>query len=131
MGSRLNILVVDDEPNIRFLVQLSLESQFNVTLCEDGLSGLALATQKPFDVILLDLTLPDENGSEIYEKYTQQVSLEKQAVVIFFTAETSLKMDVKKFESCGFIQKPFDPEELADLVLAFYKEKKLGEKCPA
>ena len=64
--NKTTVLVIDDEAQIRKLLELTLKSQeMMVVLAEDGTTGLALAANHRPDVILLDLGLPDINGHEV------------------------------------------------------------------
>ena len=63
---RGSILVVDDEAEIREGLEALLTSEdFEVTLAETGESGLQKIEERPFDLILLDVSLPDRNGIEL------------------------------------------------------------------
>lgn len=63
------ILIIDDEPQIRKLLEIALESNgYTVQQAENGKSGIRLAANHPPDLILLDIGLPDESGHEILEQ---------------------------------------------------------------
>jgi two-component system KDP operon response regulator KdpE len=60
------ILVIDDEPQIRKLLEITLESNdYKVILSDNGISGIKLAATHHPDLILLDIDLPDKNGHEV------------------------------------------------------------------
>lgn len=64
----LQILVIDDEVQIRRLLQITLEShEYKVLLAADGKEGLSLAASHSPDLVLLDLGLPDINGQEVLQ----------------------------------------------------------------
>jgi len=63
------ILVIDDEVQIRRLLEITLESnQFNVASADSAKDGLRIAASHPPDLIILDLGLPDENGHSVLKK---------------------------------------------------------------
>ncbi|HXT40411.1 MAG TPA: response regulator, partial [Candidatus Angelobacter sp.] len=65
----LNALVVDDEPQIRRLLAVSLEANgYRVTTANNGNEGMVLAAQHRPDVIILDLGLPDLSGLEVLKR---------------------------------------------------------------
>lgn len=104
------ILVVEDERSIADMVKLCLIK--NGYLCETATNGLAAAQkieERRYDLILLDIMLPDMDGYELLE-YIQQFAVP----VIFVTAKTSVPDKVKglKLGAEDYIAKPFDLEEL-------------------
>ena len=60
------ILIVDDEPELRMLLKSILETDFSVTDADSGATLIKKFSDDAPDVILLDLKLPDANGSELY-----------------------------------------------------------------
>lgn len=67
--SKAEILVIDDEPQIRKLLEITLESNdYKVTEAQNAKEGLIMAANHPPDMILLDLGLPDENGHSVLQK---------------------------------------------------------------
>ena len=67
--NKATILIIDDEPQIRKLLQINLESNdYHVIKASTGQEGLILAANHPPDLILLDIGLPDKSGHEILKK---------------------------------------------------------------
>lgn len=67
--NKAGILVIDDEPQIRKLLQISLESNdYRVTQASTGNEGLILAANHPPELVLLDIGLPDKNGHQILKE---------------------------------------------------------------
>ena len=67
--SKTDILVIDDEPQIRKLLQITLESNdYKVIQAANGKEGLILAANHPPELILLDIGLPDHSGHEILKE---------------------------------------------------------------
>lgn len=64
--NKAEILIIDDEPQIRKLLQINLESNnYKVIQASNGKEGITLAANHPPDLILLDIGLPDKSGHEI------------------------------------------------------------------
>lgn len=109
--NRVNrILVVDDENSIAEMVKLCLIK--NGYICEtanDGMTATQKVEEKRYDLILLDIMLPDFDGYDLIE-YIKQFGIP----VIFVTAKTSVPDRVKglKLGAEDYISKPFDLEEL-------------------
>ena len=67
--NKAEILIIDDEPQIRKLLQINLESnEYKVIQATNGKEGIMLAASHPPDLILLDIGLPDISGHEILKK---------------------------------------------------------------
>ena len=67
--SKAEILIIDDEPQIRKLLQISLESNdYKVIQASSGREGLILSANHPPDVILLDIGLPDQSGHAVLKE---------------------------------------------------------------
>lgn len=105
-----NILVVDDETAMLHLIERILEKdKHNITLCENGKDVLDLDFRK-FDLILLDIMMPEINGFEVCEKIRFYVD----CPIIFLTAKTQ-EIDIIKGLGIGgddYITKPFSASEL-------------------
>lgn len=107
-----HILVIDDEPDIRDVVCLSLEEfgQWHTTGAKSGLEGLELAGHQIWDAIVLDVSMPDLDGVTVVEEL-QANPITCAIPVILLTARV-LPSDQARFARlgvAGVITKPFDP----------------------
>lgn len=123
------ILIVDDERYITEMVKLCLVK--NGYICEtanDGTSAARKIEEKRYDLILLDIMLPDMDGYELIE-YIKQFNIP----VIFVTAKTAVTDKVKglKLGAEDYISKPFDLDELlariATVLRRFHKTEAILE----
>src|SRR5579864_4950305 len=106
------VLIVDDEAEIRESLQTLLELEgFEVEAAGSGEDGLARMGERPFDLVLLDLTLPGRNGMEVLSEIR---SHDPQLPVIMITAYGTVENAVRAMQSgaANFIQKPWDNEKL-------------------
>ncbi len=111
---RERVLVVEDEPNIREIINFNLENWgFEVIQAEDGETALAMAEEYSPDLILLDLMLPKMDGIEVCRRlksgfWTSRIP------VIMLTAKKEVKDKVRGMEvgADDYITKPFSREEL-------------------
>ncbi|MFG1426971.1 response regulator [Roseixanthobacter glucoisosaccharinicivorans] len=122
---RLHILYVDDEPDIREIVTLalSLDPQIGVDTAPSGAAALALAGEKSFDLILLDVMMPSMDGPTTLMQL-QQRRLAPPAAVAFVTARTQAH-EITHFMTLGaigVIAKPFDAIHLARDVRALMEQ---------
>lgn len=111
MSNAFQILVIDDEPQIRKLLEITLESNnYLVQQASSGKEGLIIAATHPPDLILLDLGLPDESGHNtlirLREWYTNPV--------IILTVQSSEEDIVKALDNGAndYLVKPFRTGEL-------------------
>lgn len=107
------ILLVEDEKNIARFMELELQhEQFNVTVCYNGRDGLKMALDetKEFDVILLDVMLPELNGIEV----CRRVRSHSEVPIILITARDAVMDRVAGLDAGAddYIVKPFAIEEL-------------------
>jgi CheY-like chemotaxis protein len=119
--SAKRILIIDDEPDIREVAQMSLEtvSGWQVLTAESGDEGIAKAKQEKPDAILLDAMMPHMDGPTTFQKLQADPST-KQIPVIMFTAKVQ-QADKKRFADMGvkaIITKPFDPMKLGSEIAA-------------
>ncbi len=108
------ILIVDDEPrNIQLLGSLLKEHNYEVEFAMNGLQALEWTANKQFDLILLDIMMPEMDGYEVCKKLKAN-SANRHIPVIFLTAKTETEDIVRGFEVGGsdYITKPFRPPEL-------------------
>jgi CheY-like chemotaxis protein len=107
------IAVVEDNPDNRLLVQVILESQYQIDEYETGFAALeGLQKQKP-DLVLLDISLPEMDGSEVLRRIRSDERL-RDLPVIALTAH-AMAGDREKFLDAGFneyVTKPIVDETL-------------------
>src|SRR5580658_9649716 len=125
---RGSILVVDDEAEIREGLEALLTSEdFQVTLAETGESGLQKLEERPFDLMLLDVSLPDRNGIELLREIHRRDPL---VSVILITAYGSIDMARAAFKSgaLDYITKPWSNDELIAQVSLAIEGRRLREE---
>lgn len=107
-----SILIIDDEAAIRESLQTLLELEgYAVETAETGELGISRIENRSFDLVLLDLALPDRNGMDILAELRVQ---NPQLSVIMITAYGTVENAVKAMQSgaVNFVQKPWDNEKL-------------------
>jgi len=106
------VLLVEDEASIQHVIKLNLELEgYEVEICDNGKKALSIARSQYFDLIILDIMLPEVNGFEICE----QVRLNNKDIgIIIVTAKGSSNDRIQglKLGADDYITKPFNLEEL-------------------
>ncbi|MFZ6184235.1 response regulator [Nannocystis pusilla] len=120
-GARVigKVLLVDDEPDIRRIGQLSLErvGRWQVAVAASGAEALAVAARERPDVILLDVMMPVDDGPTTLARLRERPDT-ADIPVIFMTAKV-LPHELQRWRelgAAGTIPKPFDPMTLPDEV---------------
>lgn len=109
-----SILIVDDEPkNIQLLGNLLKENKYEVEFALDGEHALEWVNSRPFDLVLLDIMMPGQNGYEVCRKIKSDIGTQ-HIPIIFITAKTHVDDIVKGFEAgaSDYVTKPFKSPEL-------------------
>ncbi|WP_099158401.1 response regulator transcription factor [Virgibacillus ndiopensis] len=120
MEANAKVLVVDDEERIRRLIRMYLEREdFLVEEADNGKDALDLSLNNDYDVILLDLMMPEMDGIEVCEALRK----EKNTPVIMLTAKGEEANRVQGFEvgTDDYIVKPFSPREVVLRVKALLR----------
>jgi len=114
MNLDFDILIVDDVvENIQVAMNILKEDNYNFSFARSGKEALELLKQKRFDLILLDIMMPEMDGYETCEAIKSDPSL-MDIPVIFLTAKADVDALSRAFDVGGvdFITKPFHPNEL-------------------
>lgn len=118
------ILYVDDEPDIREIVQmaLGLVPTLSVSTADSGLRALqAMQTKRP-DLVLLDVMMPNMDGPTTLQQMRSQPEL--QSIPVIFMTAKAMPQEVARFRALGaaaVIAKPFDPMLLGEHVFAIWE----------
>lgn len=118
----LRILYVDDEPDIREIVELALglHPAFFTRSCASGREALALLATWTPDLILLDVMMPVMDGPATLERLRDNPLTAKIPVVFITARAQSREADaLRSLGAAGVIAKPFDPMTLATSILAY------------
>jgi two-component system OmpR family response regulator len=119
----MDILIVEDEPEIARLIQLSLEKEgFSCYICRDGFNALQVAQEQQPDLIILDLMLPGLDGLEVCARIRQKPGT-KDPYILMLTAKGE-EIDRVIGLSTGaddYLVKPFSPRELVARVRALLR----------
>ena len=116
------VLVVDDEVQIRRFLRAGLELDgFSVQDAETGADALRWATLKPPDLVILDLGLPDMDGSEVLERLRAWSSV--PLIVLSVRSNEAEKVRLLESGADDYVVKPFSPRELVLRIRAIFRRR--------
>lgn len=126
MSSR--ILIVDDEPDMRTLLRLSLRGAgYDLEEASTGEEAIAALDTETFDLVLLDLNLPGISGMEVLERWKRDGVIDRVAVLMLTAdARPGLEGEAAELGACGFLTKPIPPRDLIAEI-----ERALGLDLPS
>ncbi|OGX85214.1 transcriptional regulator [Hymenobacter lapidarius] len=113
-----HILIVDDEPNIVMSLEfLMRKNGYQVGIARNGAEALAAIAQISYDLVLLDVMMPDVDGYQVCRELRQRPGNENTRVI--FLSAKSREADVQKGYEVGadlYISKPFSTRQLMEKV---------------
>jgi twitching motility two-component system response regulator PilG len=125
------VLVVDDSPTVRKIVQLTLQREhIRVVTAGDGLSALAAVADEQPDLILLDIMLPRMDGYNICQIVRKNMAY-RDLPIIMLSGKDGLfdKMRGKLAGSTEYMTKPFDSAELAQTIKRYLDSPAVRERA--
>lgn len=107
------VLVIDDEPDIRDITQMTLEhfAGWNVECAENGWQGAQLALEHHPDAILLDIMMPELDG-EATARLIRRHEETRDIPIVLMSAATDAPTWAEEIGVMGLVAKPFNPIEL-------------------
>jgi len=110
------ILIIDDEPDLREIIKLSLETftTWKIEMVGSGLEGIEMARNQVFDTILLDVSMPEMNGIQVFEQLQSQPdTAEIPILLVTAKARARDRQQFIKMGVTGVVIKPFNPRLIA------------------
>ena len=128
------LLVVDDNEDNRYTLSLQLNAQgyHNIAIATNGREALSVLHSKPFDLVLLDIMMPELNGYEVLERMRSSPEL-RNIPVIMISAIGEIASVVRCIElgAEDYLPKPFEPTLLRARVYASLERKRLHDQVVA
>ncbi|MFT4032139.1 MAG: response regulator transcription factor [Siphonobacter sp.] len=121
--SSLTILIMDDEPMTRKILQFSLNKYFQTIVKDDGIAGMAwIEAGNPVDFIIADLNMPHLNGKE-FIKVLRSSNLygELPIIILSGSEESNERIECLNLGADDFMTKPFNPLEVIAKVKAILR----------
>lgn len=115
----MKILTVDDNQDITDMLSKYLNmSGHDCTTSNDGRNALSMIESGNYDVVLLDLSMPDFSGIDVIDSLAEKNKISEQKIVVF-TASSVSRSEIDKLVKKGAhscLKKPIDPDELVKYV---------------
>ncbi|MDA1475169.1 response regulator transcription factor [Bacillus changyiensis] len=124
--NKLQVLVIDDEWNVRNLLRIYLiKNGFEVQEAKNGSEGIKMTENHSFDLIILDVMMPDTDGWEVCQKIRET----NNTPILMLTARTGTKDKVKGLTvgADDYLVKPFDADELIARVFALLRRSSISQ----
>ncbi len=119
-----NILIIDDEPKMGYLVEKSLTDEgFSATAVSDPSEGLRLINERSFDIVITDLSMPGVSGLEVLEAAKKKGDVDVVIMTAYGTVETAV--EAMKKGAADYILKPFSMDLLVKLCRKLSDRQKL------
>ncbi|HEV3467906.1 MAG TPA: sigma-54 dependent transcriptional regulator, partial [Pyrinomonadaceae bacterium] len=128
MAKKGSVLVVDDEEIMRDVLETLLSAEgYRVELAKTGEDGLEVYGRRPFDVVLLDVSMPGMGGLRALEEI---LKMDSEAVVVMITAYATFDTAIGAWErgAFGCIRKPFQNEQIVSTVAAGIRRRRKEEE---
>lgn len=129
----LNILLAEDNELNQFLINSVVSDwNMNIHIAANGKEALDLLEKEPFDLILMDMQMPEMDGFEAIQKIRAMASAKASLPIISLTAGDSEK-EVAKCLAAGasaHVSKPFDPDELLHTIKKLTSRENDKEQMP-
>ena len=131
MKTPAHILVVDDEAHLATGIRENLEAEgYRAEVAHDGMTGLERLRAEPFDLVVLDVMMPNMDGLELCAQLRRDGI---QTPVLFLTVKGAAEDRVRGFEAGGddYLAKPFHLKELLLRVAAILRRSSWYQSSPS
>ncbi|URN93613.1 MAG: response regulator transcription factor [Candidatus Pristimantibacillus lignocellulolyticus] len=123
--AKINVLVVDDEWNMRNLLRIYLMKEgFEIKEASSGYEALAMIKQQPFDLLILDVMMPGMDGWQVCKTIRETNNL--PILMLTARSETKDKVHGLGIGADDYLTKPFEPEELLARVFSLLRRSMIS-----
>jgi response regulator NasT len=107
---QLDILIVDDDPMIRILLQDGInDERFSVSVTDSGSDAIAMCDENPFDFVILDYRMPGKSGLDVASTLQRQ---QVPFIMLSAFADEFIVQRAARFGALGYLMKPVTPKQV-------------------
>ena len=120
-----HLLVVDDEERIRQIIRKYAEFEgHTVTEAADGMEAVELCRKQTFDLIVMDVMMPEMDGLEATKAIRQSKRKDHNILIYALSANAFIENENESLEAGmnGYLAKPIDNQKLKEVLLKIYKQ---------
>ena len=124
MNGKTNILIVEDDPSLLNLYSQELiHAGFKVTIASSARDGLDKVKKQTFDLIILDMLMPEMSGLDFLEAVNPKETMPKTKILVLSNTESSKIIDdaIKMGATQYFLKAESDPSELVTKTMNYLK----------
>lgn len=122
MAEKLKLLVVEDEDSLRTLLKSELETHgFLVDEAEGGMTAMNALGNTHYDIVILDIRMPDMDGLEVL-KNIREKNLAEKVIMLTGVSELKIARDSLVLGANDFLTKPYDFKKLLECINRVMKE---------
>lgn len=123
----MKVLIIEDDPSVRALVQAVLKrNEYNVDTAHTVTNGEELASSDNYEMIILDLGLPDGDGLDLCQTIREK-GITTPILILTAEQETDMKVKCLQLGADDYLTKPFDTEELVARIEAISRRSSSGD----
>jgi len=124
----IRILAVDDEPDLRQLVRHALTQRgHEVRTAGNGKEAMALLGQEEFDVVLLDLRMPEMGGIQLL-RWAREMGIEAEIIILTGHADVDTAIEAMRLGAYDYLSKPFRLQEVEQIVVKAAEKRELRKE---
>jgi len=115
MGKKKALVIDDEQIVLDSVSQILIDDNYEVDVSLSGREGLDWAIERPYDIVLTDIRMPDIGGMRVLRDI-KRVKSSLPVVIITGYATTKSAVQAMKLGAADYVEKPFEPEQLLDAV---------------
>ena len=124
-SNAVNVLIIDDEPQIRKFLDIALRAQgYKTFLAETGQMGLEMLALQGADLVILDLGLPDLDGQEVLKELRAWSQV--PVIILSVRADETEKVALLDAGANDYVTKPFSVQELMARIRVMLRNQEIG-----